>query len=54
VKLIFFTSTSGRSHVGVFLGGLEPDDQATVLAVFSDIEEHGTSALGCTFRQVEG
>ena len=54
MRLIFFGSTFGRSYIDDFLSRLSLGDRATILAVFEDVEQHGFSAVGCQFRQIEG
>lgn len=54
MRILFHTSSSGRSYIEKFLETLSNQDRATVLAVFADIREHGLSGVGCEFRQIEG
>lgn len=54
MKVSFFASLSGRCYVEDYIDGLNKIDQATVIAVLKDIEQHGLSAIGCQFRQIEG
>ncbi len=54
MKLVFHTTSSGRCHIEGFLNRLSITDRAVILAVFSDIREHGLAALGCQFRQIDG
>lgn len=54
MRIEFFRSGSGRSHIEDFLRDLPATDRATVLAVFADIRQHGFGAIGCQFRQIEG
>lgn len=44
----------GRSYIDAFLKDLPIRDRAEILAVFADIQQHGLSAIGCQFRQIEG
>ena len=54
MRVIFHSSSSGRSYIEGFLKGLSTQDRAAILAVFEDIKKFGFSALGCEFRQIEG
>ncbi len=54
MRIQFHLSASGRSYIEDFLKNLMPRDRAEILAVFSDIREHGLAAVGCQFRQIEG
>ena len=54
MKVTFVSAASGRSYFEKFLQSLSVQDRATILAVFEDIRDHGLSAKGCEFRQIEG
>lgn len=54
VRILFHTSSSGRSYIEGFLNELTIEARATVLAVFNEIRNYGLSAIGCEFRQIEG
>lgn len=54
MNVTFAAAASGRSYFEKFLQGLSVLDRAAILAVFQDVEEHGLSAKGAEFRQIEG
>ena len=54
MRIIFLGSRSGRSYIDDYLSRMSLEDRATILAVFEDVQQHGFSAVGCNFRQIEG
>ena len=54
MRIAFHKSRSDRAYVEDFLADLDARDRATILAVFTDIREHGLNATGCQFRQIDG
>ena len=54
MRILFHSSSSGRSYIEAFLKEQNPHDRATILAVFADVRDFGLSAIGCEFRQIEG
>lgn len=54
MKVLFFSSYSGRCYVEDFIDDLTVGDKAAVIAVLKDVETYGLSAVGCQFRQIEG
>lgn len=54
MKIEFFTTISGRSPVTKFIDEQTVRDQAVILAILEDIEQHGLNARGVQFRQLEG
>ena len=54
VEVTFAAAASGRTYFDKFMEGLSAQDQAAILAVFSDIQTCGLDAKGCEFRQIEG
>jgi phage-related protein len=54
MRIEFHKSRSDRAYIEDFLASLEARDRATILAVFTDIRQHGFNATGCQFRQLDG
>lgn len=54
MRVIFYTTHSGRSPVLDYIDNLVIQEKARVLAALSDIEEHGLDAIRVLFRQIEG
>ncbi|MEN9723005.1 MAG: hypothetical protein RJB38_991 [Pseudomonadota bacterium] len=54
MRIEFHRARTGKSYFEDFLGEVEVQDRAAILAVFADIRIHGFNALGCQFRQIEG
>jgi len=53
MRITFHQSRSGRNYIEPWLNSLTVRDRAAVLDIFQDIRDHGLSAIGCKFRQLE-
>lgn len=54
MKIDFYVSNSGRSYIEILLNKLNIEDRASIVAVFTEIQHYGFSAVGCQFRHIEG
>lgn len=54
VKVVFYTTASGRSPVLDYIHVLSKSERARLLEALSQVEQHGFDAVRMQFRQIEG
>ena len=54
MKVVFYTTTSGRSPVLDYIRDLSKPERARVLETLDQIERYGFDAVRVQFRQIEG
>lgn len=54
MEVLFYKSASGRSPIRIFIEDQPEEDQARILNVLDEIENHGFAAARVTFKPIEG